>query len=144
VIRVGFVYFKAFLKTGFMAYNRKMTLDCDINSSENCALEAALSIIGGKWKLKIYKALRNGGNIRFSAIHKSLEDISEKTLTAQLREMENDGVITRTSYPEIPPRVEYALTDLGTQLEPVFDSLNNWGKAYVTGRSALQATEGLG
>lgn len=117
-----------------MAYNRKMTLDCDSNPNADCALEAALSIIGGKWKLKIYKALRNGGNVRFSGIHKSLHDISEKTLAAQLRELENDGIITRTSYPEIPPRVEYALTALGVQLEPVFESLNNWGKAYVNNR----------
>jgi len=126
-----------------MAYNRKMTLDCSTNPNADCALEAALSIIGGKWKLKIYKALRNGGNIRFSSIHKSLQDISEKTLAAQLRELENDGIVTRTSYPEIPPRVEYTLTELGTQLEPVFESLNNWGKAYVGKRFAVEANEGF-
>jgi DNA-binding HxlR family transcriptional regulator len=126
-----------------MAYNRKMTLDCNANPNSDCALEAALSIIGGKWKLKIYKALRNGGNIRFSSIHKSLQDISEKTLAAQLRELENDGIVTRTSYPEIPPRVEYTLTELGVQLEPVFESLNNWGKAYVDSRSVVEANEGF-
>jgi DNA-binding HxlR family transcriptional regulator len=118
-----------------MAYNRKMTLDCSINPNEGCALEAALSIIGGKWKLKIYKTLRNGAAVRFSQIHKTLTDISEKTLAAQLHELEDDGIVTRISYPEIPPRVEYQLTALGKQLEPVFTSLNEWGKRYVAERT---------
>lgn len=118
-----------------MSYNRQTTISCENNPGADCAVEAALSIIGGKWKLKIYKALRNPGAQRFTAISKSLGDISEKTLTAQLRELETDGIVSRTVYPEVPPRVEYTLTDLGRSLESVFSSLDDWGKAYIQQKS---------
>ena len=118
-----------------MSYNRQTTVNCENNPEADCTVEAALSIIGGKWKLKIYKALRNGTPLRFSTLRKDLGEISEKTLTAQLREMEKDGIVTRVIYPEVPPRVEYDLTALGHTLEMVFSSLDNWGKAYIRQKS---------
>jgi len=114
-----------------MGYNRIATLDCGYNPDQDCAVEAALSIVGGKWKLKIYKILKAGGPFRYAAIHKALAGISEKTLTAQLRELEADGIVTKQVYAEVPPRVEYTLTALGISLEPVFVALTNWGKAYI-------------
>jgi DNA-binding HxlR family transcriptional regulator len=114
-----------------MSYNRQITINCENNPSAECTVEAALSIIGGKWKLKIYKALRGGVPERFSALVRTLGNISEKTLTAQLREMEKDGVITRMIFPEVPPRVEYQLTTLGRSLDGVFSSLDSWGKEYI-------------
>ena len=114
-----------------MSYNRQITLSCENNPDADCAVEAALSIVGGKWKLKIYKVLRAGAPVRFSAISKNLAGISEKTLTAQLREMENDGLIRREVFAEVPPRVEYHLTKLGHSLSSVFESLDNWGREYI-------------
>jgi DNA-binding HxlR family transcriptional regulator len=114
-----------------MSYSRQATLSCDNNSDATCSVEAALSIISGKWKLKIYKILRQGEPVRFSMIAKGLGDVSEKSLTFQLREMESDGIIIRKVYPEVPPRVEYGLTDLGRSLHVVFESLDVWGKAYI-------------
>jgi DNA-binding HxlR family transcriptional regulator len=118
-----------------MSYNRQTTLNCENNPDADCAVEAALSIIGGKWKLKIYKSLRSGEPIRFSNIHKALKDISEKTLSSQLQELEQDGIISRTAYPTLPPKVEYQLTELGFALESIFISLNKWGKDYINNKS---------
>lgn len=96
--------------------------------------EASLSILGGKWKLKIYKTLRRGEHLRFSEIKTALEPISDKTLSAQLREMETDGLLVRKVYPEVPPRVEYHLTELGRSLEGIFMALEDWGKQYIETR----------
>jgi DNA-binding HxlR family transcriptional regulator len=94
-------------------------------------MELALAAISGKYKLRIYDVLRQGETVRYCLINNKLADISEKTLTAQLREMEQDGIITRIVYPEVPPRVEYQLTALGQSLQNVFDALTNWGIASI-------------
>ncbi|OOQ57852.1 winged helix-turn-helix transcriptional regulator [Mucilaginibacter pedocola] len=124
-----------------MSYNRRETLDCKINPNKDCGVEAALSIVSGKWKLRIYKALRQGGPTRFSILKNGLGDISEKTLTAQLREMEYDGLLIRITYAEVPPRVEYSLTDLGQKLEPLFLSLEDLGLAYILQKMHHDSTE---
>lgn len=117
-----------------MSYNRQTTLSCEENHSIDCRLEAALAIVGGKWKLKIFQCLKNGLPLRFTALFKNLAGISEKTLTAQLREMEEDGIISRSVYAEIPPRVEYQLTILGEALAPFCQALENWAEIYLTSR----------
>lgn len=94
------------------------------NDPGACTVELALASIGGKWKLRIYDIVRREQPVRFCLINNQLGDISEKTLTAQLREMEQDGIVTRIAYPEVPPRVEYKLTALGESLQAVFDALN--------------------
>jgi len=114
-----------------MAYSRTATISCENNGSTECAIDASLSIIGGKWKLKIYKALRSGHPLRFTALKASLAPISDKTLTAQLREMEEDNLLKRQIFPTVPPKVEYTLTDLGTSLEAVFVALEKWGKDFI-------------
>ncbi len=113
-----------------MAYNRTRRSDW-LKNPDKCAVEFALAVIGGKWKLRIYDIIRKGETVRYSLINNELEDISEKTLTAQLREMEQDGIITRIVYPEVPPRVEYQLTALGQSLQTVFDALGSWGMACI-------------
>ena len=122
---------------------KETTTKHDYSSKEcNAALMNlgdALYAIGGKWKLKIYKLLRQGTPVRFSGISRMLTDISEKTLTAQLREMEKDGILARIVFPEVPPRVEYQLTDLGHSLDHVFLSLENWGKEYIRQRAKQNA-----
>ncbi|KIC93556.1 winged helix-turn-helix transcriptional regulator [Flavihumibacter solisilvae] len=120
-----------------MAYNKTQRSDW-VSNPDACAVELALATISGKWKLRIYEILRTGDAVRYCLINNSLEDISEKTLTAQLREMEEDGIVTRIVYPEVPPRVEYQLTALGQSLQTVFDSLSNWGKAYIETNRSLK------
>jgi DNA-binding HxlR family transcriptional regulator len=117
-----------------MSYSRIPTLNCENNPNSDCAVEAALAILGGKWKLKIYKAIRSNNVLRFSELRHAIHDISDKTLTAQLREMEQDGLVTRIVYPEVPPRVEYQLTALGSSLETVFLALDSWGRDYINNK----------
>ncbi len=98
--------------------------------SYHCPVEAALDVIGGKWKPLILWGL--GDNVlRFSELQKALPGVNTKMLTKQLRELEEDGVITRTVYPEVPPRVEYAITDFGRTLIPILQALCNWGAEYL-------------
>lgn len=122
-----------------MSYNRVPTLNCETNPNADCAVEAALAILGGKWKLKIYKAIRFKEVMRFHEIRDAIGDISEKTLTAQLREMEADGLLTRHVYPQVPPKVEYSLTALGKSLEGVFEALERWGRNYINERNKQEA-----
>lgn len=123
-----------------MSYNRNPTLNCETNPYADCAVDAALSILGGKWKLKIYKAIRFNEVLRFSEIKAALHEISDKTLTVQLREMEEDNLLIRIVYPEVPPKVEYKLTDLGKSLESVFKALDDWGKEYIKNRDQVNST----
>lgn len=94
-----------------------------------CPVETTLSLIGNKWKVLILRDLLPGTK-RFGELKKSLGSVSQKVLTAQLRDMEADGLVTRTVYAEVPPRVEYTLTDLGMSLQPVLDSMWTWGESY--------------
>ena len=96
-----------------------------------CKAELALKVIQGRWKLLILRELLEGVR-RFSDLQRALggvgQGVSQKVLTAQLRELEADGVIARTVHPEVPPRVEYALMSLGRELMPVLDGLHAWGE----------------
>ena len=94
-----------------------------------CPVETTLTLIGDKWKVLILRDLMPGTK-RFGELKKSIGSVSQKVLTAQLREMEEDGLVNRKVYPEVPPRVEYTLTELGRSLEPVLSALCNWGEAY--------------
>ena len=94
-----------------------------------CPVATTVALIGSKWKLLIIRNLLERP-LRFNELKKDLEGISQKVLTDSLRSMENDGLITRTVYPEVPPRVEYALSDLGKSLKPILDSMVEWGNAY--------------
>jgi DNA-binding HxlR family transcriptional regulator len=98
--------------------------------SYHCPVEAALDVIGGKWKPLILWALGDKV-LRFNELQKGLPGVNTKMLTKQLRELEEDGVITRTVYPEVPPRVEYAITDFGRTLIPILQALCNWGAGYL-------------
>ena len=94
-----------------------------------CPVETTLLLIGDKWKVLILRDLIPGTK-RFGELKKSIGSVSQKVLTAQLRDMEESGLLTRTVYAEVPPRVEYRLTDLGRSLEPILDAMRNWGEAY--------------
>ena len=94
-----------------------------------CPVETTLTLISDRWKALILRDLFTGTK-RFGELKKSLAGISQKVLTANLREMETDGLLTRTVYPEVPPRVEYDLTDTGLSLKPVIAAMFDWGMAY--------------
>ena len=95
-----------------------------------CPVATTVALIGSKWKLLIIRNLL-ARPWRFNELKKDLEGISQKVLTDSLRSMEADGIITRTVYPEVPPRVEYSLTELGKSLKPILDSMRAWGEAYT-------------
>ena len=94
-----------------------------------CPVETTLTLISDKWKVLILRDLLSGTK-RFGELKKSIGHVTQKVLTAQLRQMEESGLLTRTVYAEVPPRVEYTLTDTGYSLKPVLDSMVAWGTDY--------------
>ena len=94
-----------------------------------CPVATTVQMIGSKWKLLIMRNLLQRP-WRFNELKKDLEGISQKVLTDSLRSMEADGIITRTVYPEVPPRVEYALSDLGESMRPIMDAMETWATEY--------------
>lgn len=88
--------------------------------------------MGGKWKPAILYVLSESGRIRFGRLRKSIDGITQKMLTQQLRELENDGIVSRDIFAEVPPRVEYALTEYGQSLRPLLNALADWGRLHLT------------
>lgn len=108
-----------------MAKSRHERFDC----SPGCAVEAALQFIDGKWKgVILYHLL--AGTMRFNEIRRAIPSVTQRMLTNQLRELEADGLIVRTVYAEVPPKVEYSLTERGRTLEPVLLALKAWGSDH--------------
>ncbi|KHL09063.1 DNA-binding HxlR family transcriptional regulator [Mumia flava] len=105
----------------------------------SCGLDLAVDLIGGKWKALILWELREGPQ-RFNSLGRSLEKVSAKMLTQQLKEMQHDGLVLRHSYGEVPPRVEYSMTDLGQQLLALLEPVGDWAEAnYPSIRAARSA-----
>ncbi len=94
-----------------------------------CPVETTLTLISDKWKILIIRDL-SGGTKRFGELKKSVTGISQKVLTANLRKMEENGLVNRKVYAQVPPKVEYSLTDLGCSLRPVITAMETWGLAY--------------
>lgn len=94
-----------------------------------CPVETTLTLIGDKWKVLILRDLMTGTK-RFGELKKSVGGVSQKVLTSQLRDMEESGLVNRKVYAEVPPRVEYSLTDLGKSLNPILDAMKCWGEDY--------------
>lgn len=97
----------------------------------NCPVEATLDVIGGKWKVVILFHLSRGGTHRFAEMRRKIPAVSERMLTQQLRQLQEDGIIHREIYREIPPRVEYSLTDYGKTLRPICDVMCEWGTRHL-------------
>ncbi len=108
---------------------------CD--SSFRCPVEACLAVIGGKWKGVILFHLL-GGTKRFNELRRLLPEVTQRMLTRQLRELESDQIILRTVYPQVPPKVEYSLTEFGRTLQPVLLTLQKWGLEYLEQISAIR------
>ena len=94
-----------------------------------CPVATTVQLIGSKWKILIIRNLMSRP-WRFNELKKDLEGISQKVLTDSLRSMETDGIVTRTVYPEVPPRVEYSLSELGESMRPIIDAMAQWGTNY--------------
>lgn len=94
-----------------------------------CPVETTLTLISDKWKVLILRDLLVGTK-RFGELKKSIGKVSQKVLTAQLRQMEESGLVKRTVFPEVPPHVEYSLTELGYSLKPILDAMSAWGENY--------------
>ncbi len=94
-----------------------------------CPVETTLMLIGDKWKVLILRDLLPGTK-RFGELKKSIGNVSQKVLTAQLRDMESNGLVNRKVYSEVPPRVEYSLTELGRSLKPILDAMWDWGEEF--------------
>ncbi|MDZ8054212.1 MAG: winged helix-turn-helix transcriptional regulator [Aulosira sp. ZfuVER01] len=96
-----------------------------------CEVEITLEVIGGRWKVLIIRELMAGVK-RFGELQRALPGITQKMLTQQLREMEDDGIIHREVYPQIPPKVEYSLTPLGESLQPILNAMHEWGVKHFS------------
>ncbi|WP_332696200.1 winged helix-turn-helix transcriptional regulator [Halalkalibacter lacteus] len=102
-----------------------------VNGDYHCEKELTLSLISGKWKVVILWHLGVEGTHRFSDLQRLFSKISHKVLTNQLRELEEDGIIHREVYPEVPPKVEYSMTELGLTLLPIVEMMYEWGKNRI-------------
>lgn len=100
-----------------------------VNELPACTVETTLTLIGDKWKVLILRDLMTGTK-RFGELKKSVGGVSQKVLTSQLRDMEESGIVNRKVYAEVPPRVEYSLTELGKSLNPILDAMKCWGEDY--------------
>lgn len=106
-----------------------MAAKVDVKSLPACPVETTLTMIGDKWKVLILRDLMPGTK-RFGELKKSIGSVSQKVLTAQLRDMEQNGLVHREVFAEVPPRVEYSLTELGRSLTPILDAMWNWGEEF--------------
>lgn len=114
-----------------------------INRSElpACPVETTLLLIGDKWKVLILRDLQTGTK-RFGELKRSVGGISQKVLTSNLRDMEDNGLVTREVFAEVPPRVEYTLTPLGKSMSPILEAMAKWGAAYKAGVVGIAETAG--
>ncbi|MEU3723069.1 helix-turn-helix domain-containing protein [Streptomyces sp. NPDC031705] len=104
--------------------------------ADHCGIAAAMAVIEGKWKVSLLWELERCPRIRFGELRRLVPGVSEKVLAAQLRELENDGIIHREVYDEVPPRVEYSLTPLGEELNGALEALGEWGTKHLLPDSA--------
>jgi DNA-binding HxlR family transcriptional regulator len=105
-----------------------------------CPVRAVLDVIGGKWKVLILWQL-TGGACRYSDLNRRIPDVSERMLVKQLSELVDDGLVARTQFPEVPPRVEYALTETGASLTPLLNQLAEWGLEHLDRKQESEARE---
>lgn len=109
-----------------MAQIKKLSLE-DLPA---CPVETTLTLIGSKWEVLILRDLLANDTMRFGELQRSVGKVSQKVLTSQLRQMEAAGLVNRHVYAEVPPRVEYSLTELGRSLKPIIDAMWSWGEGY--------------
>jgi len=102
-----------------------------MNNPNVCRVDDALGILVGKWKPIILLHLLNADKLRFNELKRNMEGITQKMLTQQLRELEEEDIIARKVYPEVPPKVEYSITEYGKSLKPILESMHEWGTKHT-------------
>lgn len=113
----------------------------DLNCQNRCPVELALDVVGGKWKpLILYRLSR--GTLRFGQLQRAIPDVSQRMLTLHLRELERDGVVRRHVFPEVPPKVEYSLTEPAKHLVPILEELGAWLREHGSALEALRVSSG--
>lgn len=112
-----------------------------IFDENTCPVTATMKVLGGKWKSILINAIYFSSPARFGELKRSVIGITQSMLTSQLRELEDDGIITRKIYAEIPPRVEYTLTEFGLTLSPIIQSMAEWGKQYRLNNESKKPTK---
>lgn len=119
------------MKNNTIAENKEDKLEKKIIFDENsCPVTATMKVLGGKWKAILINAIYHTSPARFGELRRSVKGITQSMLTSQLRELEEDGIVSRKIYAEIPPRVEYTLTEFGLTLSPIMQSMAKWGYEY--------------
>ncbi len=119
------------MKNSTIAENKEDKLEKKIIFDEkSCPVTATMKVLGGKWKAILINAIYHTSPARFGELRRSVKGITQSMLTSQLRELEEDGIISRKIYAEIPPRVEYTLTEFGLTLSPIMQSMAKWGYEY--------------
>ena len=122
-----------------------MTYQCDVKKAGDvefrCYFQLAMMVIGGKWKPKVLFHLGQNDAVRFGALRRAVFGISEKMLIQSLKELEKDGLVNRKVYRQVPPKVEYSLTDIGRSFVPVLTAMFNWGRSYASYLIARQQTD---
>lgn len=113
----------------------KLNRICFVTSKE--PFEYTISILSGKWKLRILYVLACMGTVRYGELKRNIDGITHKMLSAQLKELGKEGIILRHEYPQVPPKVDYTLSDKGTSLVPIIRALCDWGEMHVPQRSGL-------
>lgn len=114
-----------------------MRAEAEKHDRPTCAVEITLKVIGGRWKVLILRELLQGVK-RFGELHRGLSGITQKMLTQQLKEMEEDSIVHRQIYLQVPPKVEYSLTPLGESLKPILDTMHEWGMRHLNERNSDQ------
>jgi len=113
-----------------------MTYQCDVKKAGDvefrCYFQLAMMVIGGKWKPKVLFHLGQNDVVRFGALRRAVFGISEKMLIQSLKELEKDGLVNRKVYRQVPPKVEYSLTEIGQSFVPVLNAMFNWGQSYAS------------
>jgi len=128
-------------KRSIEKYTLSQSRDRRMYVNTYCKFETALDILIGKWKPVILLRLLNHGTMRFSELQKSIPDITKKMLTQQLRELEYHDIVHREVYKEIPPRVEYSITDYGQRMTPLLQAMNDWGVNHIAHLQELYGEE---
>ncbi|MCM3611761.1 helix-turn-helix transcriptional regulator [Planococcus sp. MERTA32b] len=108
---------------------------------DNCRVEDALGILVGKWKPVILLYLLQEGTKRFSELKRNMPGITQKMLTKQLRELEDEDIIARVVYPQVPPKVEYSMTEYGRSLEPILEAMHEWGAKHTEHKMEKQENQ---
>ncbi|MCT4664169.1 MAG: helix-turn-helix transcriptional regulator [Flavobacteriales bacterium] len=109
----------------------------------NCPFHLAMNTLEGKWKFAILYVLLDRGTLRFKELERAIPDISTRMLVKELKHLEEKKVVIRTAYATVPPKVEYSLSKIGKSIEPVIESISNWGKTYAQSLSEMKENESV-